>query len=192
MKDLIVFLAPGFEEIEALTVVDFLRRAGAKVTVAAIGEDLIISSSHGVKLQADDFLARLDPNDYRAAYIPGGLPGATNLAADHNVLAWVRQFHAEQKLLAAICAGPIVFDSLGLLKQGQFTCYPGFEKNLETEGRIEASVVKDGQLWTAMGPVFAQFLALELVEELCGKEARSELEKGLLYPELKALIKNKA
>ena len=181
MKKLLVFLAEGFEELEALTIVDYFRRAGGEAVLAAVGPELLVRSSHDVKVQADASLRQLDPNDFDAIYIPGGLPGATHLAGDPQVRAWVSQFNSEEKLIAAICAGPAVLDRLNLLKAGQFTCYPGFEDHLETEGRVDEALVKDGHIWTAMGPRYASHLAFAMVEELLGREALRELEEGLLY-----------
>lgn len=180
MKKIVVFLASGFEEIEALTVVDYVRRAGGEAVLAAVEQDKLVTSSHGVTVQADATLRELDPNEFDALYIPGGLPGATNLAGNAQVRAWVTQFNSEKKVITAICAGPVVLDRLNLLEAGKYTCYPGFEANLETPGRIDEPVVKNGHIWTAKGPAFASDLAFAIVEELMGAEKKEELRKALL------------
>ncbi|MDO5738464.1 MAG: DJ-1/PfpI family protein [Eubacteriales bacterium] len=188
MKDLLVILAKGFEEIEALTVVDYLRRAGAEVRIASAEGDLHVESSHGVVIRADAELRQLDPNEFRALYLPGGMPGAANLAGNAKVRAWVTQFNHEKKLIAAICAAPMVLDALGILRENHYTCYPGFEERLKTKGRLDKILVQDGHIWTAMGPALAQYLALELAAELKGMGAREKLRAELLYPELTEVI----
>ncbi len=189
MKDLLIFLADGFEDIEALTVCDYLRRADLNVDLVSITDSKEIVSAHGVKVMADLTFSEIIFEDYKAIYIPGGLPGATNLAEDKRVCESVEMYAQEDKLVAAICAGPIVFDKAKLLKEGKYTCYPGFEKNLETKGRVDEPIVIDENVITAMGPSFAQVLAFKLIEMLKGEEAAQAVKEGTLFTNLVEFIK---
>ena len=125
MKKVIVPLAQGFEEIEALTIVDILRRANVDVTMAAL-ESLHVKGAHGIVVVADALLKEMNANNFDMIALPGGLPGATNLAADPTTQALLKEFDAKGKMIAAICAAPMVLGKLGLLKGKKATCYPSF------------------------------------------------------------------
>ncbi len=189
MKDLLIFLADGFEDIEALTVCDYLRRADLDVDLVSITDKKEVESAHGVKVLADLTFSEIMFDDYKAIYVPGGLPGAINLAEDKRVRESVEMYAQEDKLVAAICAGPIVFDKVKLLKEGKYTCFPGFEKNLETAGRVDEPVVIDGNVITSMGPSFAQVLAFELIELLKGEESAQAIKEATLFTNLVEFIK---
>lgn len=188
MKDLLVFLAEGFEEIEALTIVDVLRRADLKVDTVSISDRLEVKGAHDVKIFADKVFDEINIEDYRAMYIPGGQPGATNLKNDKRVLECANVFNDEERKVIAICAGPQVLDAAGLLKDEKFTCYPGVEERLKVKDPQNAAIVEENNIMTAMGPALAILLGVKLVETLASKEKAEEVAEGLLLPELKKFI----
>lgn len=192
MKDLLIFLADGFEEIEALTVYDYLKRADLDVELVSIMTDRHkVYGTHGLEIIADKHISEINMKEYKGIYIPGGLPGATNLAKDHRVVEMANIFsEREGRFVAAICAGPIVFDKAGILKDGKFTCYPGFERNLEVKDPKDLPVVQDENSFTAMGPSFAQILAFEIIKYLKGDEISEEIKKEVLFDKLVEFIKD--
>lgn len=178
-KKVIVPLAEGFEEIEALTMVDILRRANVEVVMAAVSS-LHVKGAHGIIVVADALLKELDGNDYDMIALPGGLPGATNLAADETTQNLLKSFDAKNKAIAAICAAPYALKTAGVLKNS-YTCYPGFQPKIGGEGyNAIDKVVKDGNITTSQGPSTAMLFALSLVEQLCSVEIASALKKDLL------------
>ena len=188
MKDLLVFLADGFEEVEALTIVDALRRADLKVETVSITDRKEVRGTHDVRVLADKTFDEINIEDYRAMYIPGGQPGASNLMRDKKVLECANLFNDDEKFIAAICAGPQVLDAANLLKNGKFTCYPGVEDRLKAENPQDAAVVVENNIITAMGPALAILLGVKLVEILGSKEKAEEVYEGLLIPKLKEFI----
>lgn len=178
-KKVIVPLAEGFEEIEALSIVDILRRANVDVTMAAL-ESLHVKGAHGVVVVADALLTEVDTTSFDMIVLPGGLPGATNLAVDINVQTLLRSFDAEKKAIAAICAAPYALYKAGVLKK-RYTCYPGFQGNIVQEGYTDdATVVIDENITTSKGPSTAMAFALSLVEQLCSKAVAEGLAHDLL------------
>ena len=188
MKDLLVFLAEGFEEIEALTIVDVLRRADLKVDTVSIKDRLEVKGAHGVTVLADKTFDEINIEDYKAMYIPGGQPGATNLMNDKKVLEFANVFNDEERKVIAICAGPQVLDAAGLLKDGKFTCSPGVENRLKVKDPQDSAIVVEDNIITAMGPALAILLGVKLVEILVSKEKAEEVAEGLLLPQLKKFI----
>lgn len=188
MKDLLVFLADGFEEIEALTVVDVIRRAGLLVETVSVTDRNEVRGAHDVKVLADKTFNEINIEDYRAMYIPGGQPGATNLMKDKKVLECVNLFNDDEKKIVTICAGPQVLDAAGVLKDGKFTCYPGVENRLKVNNPLDEAVVIEDNIITAMGPALAILLGVKLVEVLISKEKAEEVADGLLLPKLKKFI----
>ena len=179
MPRVCVLLASGFEEIEAITVIDVLRRAEVEVVTAAVGPSPV-RGSHRVMVQADKSLAEAAKEDWDMVVLPGGLPGATNLRDDPGVQDLIlRQAKAGRKL-AAICAAPIVLGRAGLLKGRKATSYPGFQEQLLGVLYQESAVVCDGNITTSRGPGTAMAFALQLVTDLKGKEAADNLRKGML------------
>lgn len=181
--NVIVFLAPGFEEVEALTVVDYLRRVKPiQIEMVAVGDSLQVLGSHHIEVKADkqiDDLVNLDA--YQAVVIPGGMPGAANLRDDQRVIKIVREMNAAGKLVAAICAGPIVLEKAKIIDGKKVTSYPGFEKDLPNSSYQEIAVVKDGNIITSRGPGKAVDFALELVTVLVGAKEAETLRKNILY-----------
>lgn len=178
-ETILVPLAPGFEEIEAVTVIDVLRRAELDVFVAGLAPGPV-TGSHGITLATDGELGAVDPASLAMMVLPGGLPGATNLMEDERVLALLTELAGSQRSIAAICAAPIVLGRAGLLEGLEATCYPGFEDRLGGASAVQRRVVRSGRVVTSRGPGTALEFALELVAELAGRERAEELERAML------------
>lgn len=176
----LVLLAQGFEEIEAITIVDILRRAGVDLVTVGVG-GLEITGAHGVKVQADLGLDDA-PRDGDAVILPGGMPGSENLTAPA-VGDLVKAYAGAGKIVASICAAPaLALSPTGVIDDKKVTCYPGFEKSFpETAIRSEDAVVEDGQVITSRGPGTAHRFALRLVERLVGAGTAAELRTGMLW-----------
>jgi 4-methyl-5(b-hydroxyethyl)-thiazole monophosphate biosynthesis len=173
----LVPLAEGFEEIEAVTIVDVLRRASIEVVTAALARNPV-RGSHGIAVSAD---ARLDDvlgEEFDAVVLPGGMPGSRTLRDDERVLRIVRGLHARNKLVAAVCAAPIVLEAAGVLSGKRATSYPGNE--LPSARYVEERVVVDGELVTSRGPGTALEFALALVEKLAGPDVSKRLASGMI------------
>lgn len=180
----LVFLADGFEEVEALTVVDYLRRMDIKVDTVSISGDKEVKGAHNIIVIADKLLEEVDELDqYKAVIIPGGMPGATNLRDNEDVIDTVKNMYDKDQLVAAICAGPIVLERAGIIKDKKITSYPGFESDLEGAIYKEQSVVMDGNIITSRGPYFAVEFAIEIVEYLLGADKAEQLKDNILYEE---------
>jgi len=192
-KNVLVFLAEGFEEVEAVTPIDYLRRVGIEVTVAAVNEGPTVKGARGIRVTADaslDDLAgkgKLKPVSWDAVVVPGGLPGADNLAASKRVGDFLKGMNEAGKVIAAICAAPArVLAPLGLLAGKKFTCYPGEEKNISSShlagaGWKEDRVIVDGNLVTSCGAGTAGVFAAAIIGELLGaEEAQKIADKVLL------------
>lgn len=175
-----VFLADGFEEIEALTPVDLLRRAGVAVTTLGVGGKREIRGAHGITVTADAPDTDFADDAPTMVVLPGGMPGATNLDASPVVAAALAETAAAGGFLCAICAAPMVLGHRGYLAGKKATCYPGFERELIGATPKKAPVVRDGNVITGAGMGVAAEFALELVAALCGKEKAAMLEKGIL------------
>ena len=180
MKKAVVFLANGFEEIEALSIIDILRRGGVGVTTLSISNNYIAVGAHKVKVEADELFDDFIFDGIDMLVLPGGMPGASNLNEHQGVRRIVMDFAAEGKEIAAICAAPMVFGELGLLQGKNATCYPSFEPTLKGANVTSENVVVDGNITTGKGPGFAFDFALALVEKLMGEEVRKEVEAGML------------
>lgn len=173
-----VFLAEGFEEMEALAPIDLLRRVGVEVTTVGVGGKLI-KGAHGVGFTADSDGEGLDFSDADCVVLPGGMPGTTNLDASPIVEACLMKAEEKDALIAAICAAPSVLGHKGLLKGKKATCFPGFEEELLGALHTGAPVEKDGNIITARGAGVALDFALALVAELKGETAAKELRESL-------------
>ena len=180
MKTIFVFLAEGFEEIEALTPVDILRRAGLPVQTVSIMDEQVVTGAHGVPVLADKMFAEIHPENAEMILLPGGLPGATNLDAHEGLGQMIMDFAKEEKPLAAICAAPLVFGNRGLLEGKKATCYPGFETYLQGAEYTAALVEKDGNFITGKGPGAALEFAFAIVEKYCGLDMVQQLKQGMM------------
>ena len=181
MRRVLVPLAEGFEELEAVTIVDILRRAGVEVVVASLGESPV-TGSHGIRLAADTPLAALAEQDFDMIALPGGMPGADHLKKDPRVAAIARRLHGKGRPVAAICAAPMVLAEAGLLDGRRATSFPGFLDGAARTTVTADAVVVDGGVITSRGPGTALDFALQLVETLEGREARAAIESRLERP----------
>lgn len=179
MKKVILFFADGTEEIEALTAVDLLRRAGAHVTVAGVG-GVERTGSHGIRVITDAAAETLDGADYDMAVVPGGMLGTKHLDASPAVDSVLAAVHKKGGFLCAICAAPMVLGRRGYLKGKQAVCYPGFESYLTGAALSEKKVCRDGNVITGAGAGVALDFALALVEALFGVEKAEELRRSVL------------
>jgi len=177
----LVPLAQGCEELEAVTIIDILVRGGVKVVTASLDENRVITASRGVQLVAQTQLASLIDDAFDMIVLPGGLPGADYLQKDLRVIAMLQKTASEGGVVAAICAAPQVLVSAGLLNGKQATSYPGVIDVKPAIGMqyIEQGVVEDGQVITSKGPGTAMDFALTLLERLQGKLKRTEVEQAL-------------
>ncbi|MGV8962147.1 MAG: DJ-1 family glyoxalase III [Candidatus Saccharimonadaceae bacterium] len=179
MKKVIVILADGFEEIEAVSIIDVLRRAEISVTAVSLGKDKTVKGAHNIVIEANEIFENVEFSTYDMIVLPGGMPGAKNLNEHEGVKSQLKTF-AEDKLVGAICAAPMVLGGLGLLKGKRATCYPGFEPELIEATTTGEPVTIDGNIITGKGPNFAIQFSLQLVETLLGKAARDEVSNALL------------
>lgn len=180
---ILVFLAEGFEEVEALTVVDYTRRMGIEADMVSVEGNKEVAGAHGIKVLADLAMDDVALENYEGLVIPGGLPGAANLRDNARVVDLVKDMNERGKLLAAICAGPIVLARAGIIENKKITSYPGFEKDLQSGQYENSPAVLDGNMITARGPYYAVDFALEIVRYLLGEEKAEELKKNILYKE---------
>ncbi len=176
-----LFLADGFEEIEALTVLDVLRRAGVEVkSVGVTGK--IANGSHKIPVTCDITEEELDLNsDFDMIILPGGLPGAHNLNDSKIVDALIQRAVQQSKFICAICAAPYVLGIRGVLNGKRATCYPGFEDKLLGATVVDAGVVRDDKIITGRAMGSAIDFALEIAEALCGKETKDKLRASIIY-----------
>ena len=180
-----VFLAEGFEETEAIFPADIMRRAGLDVILVSCGAELAVKGAHGITILGDVLLDEVSSAPLPdAVVLPGGMPGAVNLAQSKGVSSLVLAMNDAKKIIAAICASPAVaFGSFGVLKGKSYTCYPGMEKEVppQNDGNWKADrVVVDGNLVTSRGPGTAGEFGFALVDVLLGSGASAQLKKGML------------
>jgi 4-methyl-5(b-hydroxyethyl)-thiazole monophosphate biosynthesis len=174
-----LLLANGFEEVEAVTPADFLRRANLDVRLLGIG-GLQIEGAHGIRVAADQRIEDFN-EEPEAIVLPGGMPGAENIASSEEALKLVRKTFEKGRLVAAICAAPAVaLQKSGILEGKRVTCFPGFETRLRGCRFVEDRVVVDGNLVTSRGAGTAAEFAIKIVEILAGEEAAKELHERTL------------
>nr|KAB2829375.1 MAG: DJ-1/PfpI family protein [Paludibacter sp.]MCE1154751.1 DJ-1/PfpI family protein [Bacteroidales bacterium]OJX92095.1 MAG: DJ-1 family protein [Paludibacter sp. 47-17] len=176
-----LFLANGFEEIEAIAPIDVFRRAELKVTTVSVTGDQLVEGAHGVTVAADCLFEELGFEGDFVLFLPGGMPGTLNLDAHEGLKALIRQQSERGQKIAAICAAPSILGKMGILKGKEVICYPGFESYLQGAAVASEDVVKSGSLFTAKGPGVAIDFALKLVEELKGEEVAARVASGMIY-----------
>lgn len=176
-KKIAVHLAEGFEEIEAISIIDVLRRADLEVIVTSVTGNLEVTGAHQLKVLADKLFEEVNYSDVSMIVLPGGMPGAANLDAHEGLRAQIVKFNDANKPLAAICAAPLVYGNLGVLKGKQVVCYPGFEKFMKGADVLNSPVAESGNVITGRGPAAAIQFALKLVEKLVSAE-KAELIAG--------------
>ena len=180
------FLATGFEEVEALGPIDVCRRAGLNVKTVSVTGEKTVTGAHGVGIVADSLFEENDFSDATMLFLPGGMPGSTNLDAHEGLRSLILEHAKADKPLAAICAAPMVYGKLGLTKGKKATCYPGFETYLEGADYTAALVERDGMLFTGCGPAAALALGYEIVSFFCGQDTAEQLRQGMRYTLLQA------
>ena len=183
MSDIVVLvpLAEGFEEIEAVTIIDVLRRAEIKVLVASLDETMLVKGTHNINIEADLEIKNIDVETLDMIVLPGGWDGTYALADDENVQRVLKEMDAKGKNIGALCAAPFALNRAGVLKQN-FTCYPSVEEKIREEGYQgdKFMVVEDANVMTSRGPATALCFALAIVKKLKGKEMHEMLREGLL------------
>jgi len=179
MPTALIPLAEDFEEIEAVTIIDVLRRAGIEVTVAALNNELVIGS-HRIPILADCLLTEVRHHSYDLIALHGG-PGTKNLKASPLVLEMISKQAAQGKLVAAICAAPVVLATAGLLKEQRATAYPTVKEELPVKEYLDVDVVVDGNIITGRSPASALPFALKLVELLLGADTATATAKAMIY-----------
>lgn len=180
-----VFLATGFEDIEALAPVDIIRRAGLDVQTVSVTGERIVVSAHGVGISSDILLQDADFGSAAMLVLPGGMPGATNLDACKPLTQGIKRHFEAGGPIAAICAAPLVFGRLGLLEGRRATCYPGFDTELKGAEYTAALVEQDGNVITGKGPAAAFEFGYAIVDYFLGEGASLPLRDGMMYSELK-------
>jgi protein deglycase len=174
-EKILVPLAEGFEEVEAIAIVDVLRRAELEVVTAGLGGRKV-TGSHGITVEADLPLAELDLAPFTAIVLPGGMPGTRNLVAEPRILELVRRLHGEGRTTAAICAAPLVLEAAGVLEGVAITCHPAVREELSARQPLSGErIVESGSVVTSQGPGTALEFAVALVERLVGAQKASEL-----------------
>lgn len=181
MKKIAIFFAEGFEEIEALTVVDLCRRAGIDTTMVSVTEKDMVTGSHQIAVKMDAMFEKVEFADLDMLVLPGGMPGTKNLEAHAALMEQVDAFYEAGKLVAAICAAPSIFGHRGYLKGKNACCYPGFEVALEGAEVISDSVAASDNVITSRGMGCAIDFSLKIIEVLCGAEKAEELAKAIIY-----------
>jgi 4-methyl-5(b-hydroxyethyl)-thiazole monophosphate biosynthesis len=174
-----IFLADGFEEIEAITPIDILRRAGIETVTVSISENLRVVGAHHIAVEADCLFSQCDFANADALILPGGLPGTTNLGAHQLLLDLLKRHHVAEKLTAAICAAPSILGKLNLLDGKEAICYPSFEKALHGATISGSKVVRSGNIITAKAAGVATEFALEVVATLKGTEEAQKIAQAI-------------
>lgn len=186
MSQIAVLLPNGYEEMEAIAVVDLLRRAGETVDLISITGSLETQGDHGIRIQADALIEAVKPSDYDMLVTPGGLPGTRQLQRHAQTRDWLLHFAEQNKWIAMICASPMVLKSAGLSQNYTGVCYPGCEDQVGYAADRTELVFQDRNLITSRGPATALPFALKLVEVLQGTQAKTSLEQDLLWDRVKA------
>ncbi len=182
--EVIVCLADGFEEIEAVTVIDVLRRAAIKVITVSINGTYEVAGAHAVIVKADRLFEMADFGSADMIVLPGGMPGAVNLNNHAGLREKIGEFNRSGKWLGAICAAPLVLGELGILEGREVTCYPGFEKYCRNAHLHSGTVVTDRNIITGKGAGVAMQFALVLVEMLKGKEISRRVAEKMFFRDI--------
>lgn len=177
----LVLLANGFEEVEGITQIDFLRRGGVEVVSASIHDSKKITGAHDIHIGADETLSNVNPDEFDIVVLPGGYGGMMNFKNSEAVAGLLKKFVSENKWIAAICASPSVFGVLGLAEGKKCTCYPGFEEEMKGADCTGENVVVDGKMITSKGPGTSIDFALKMIEILVSKEKADEVAEAAQY-----------
>jgi 4-methyl-5(b-hydroxyethyl)-thiazole monophosphate biosynthesis len=180
MPKILVLLAEGFEEIEALLPVDFWRRLGFEVHTASINNQPEIKGAHGITVKADRKLVEMD-EEYDALFLPGGMPGSANLRDDKSVITLIQRFHNTKKLVSAICAAPIALDKAGILKSKKHTAHPSVKDTFICSTYTGTRVERDENIITGKGPGAAAEFAREVARYLGAVYEAYKLYSDMLF-----------
>lgn len=179
MSKIVVPISNGFEEIEAISIIDICRRANIKVVIAAL-ENIQTIGAHNIKIEADIMIEEIKENDFDMIVLPGGLPNAFTLADNTHVQSLLKQFKDKDKNIAAICAAPYALHKADVLNKN-YTCYPSFEEKIRLDGyQNKKDFIIDGKVITSRGPATAMSFALEIVKLLKGQEIYEEIKEAVL------------
>ena len=181
MSKVLIFMAEGHEEIEALTVVDLLRRAGIEIEMVSITGNKRVPGSHGIMTVCDKMIENVNFESADMIVLPGGMPGTLNLGLCEQLMDQVYGFNASGKGLAAICAAPTVLGKAGLLKGKKATCYPGMENDLLEANVSTDEVCHDGNIITSRGLGTAIPFALEIIKTFQGEDAANKIANSIVY-----------
>ena len=181
MSQVCIFFAPGLEEIEGLTVVDLMRRAGISIQIVSITDSLDVVGAHNISIKADSLLSETDFSDTDMLVLPGGGPGTCNLEACEPLKALLKDFYSHDKYVAAICAAPMILGHLGFLKDRNAACYPGFEKELIGAMPVTLPAVVDGHVITSRGLGTAIEFACTLISLLKDEAAADDIKNEIIY-----------
>jgi 4-methyl-5(b-hydroxyethyl)-thiazole monophosphate biosynthesis len=185
MKKVYMFLAEGFEDVEALIPLDVLRRGGVDVKTVSVGDGYVVTSAHGVNIEADLMFLEVKPGEADLLMLPGGMPGASNLYAHEELREVLLKQNEKGKKISAICAAPaVVLGQLGLLEGKKATCYPGFEHLLKGADYTGDLMTVDGNITTAEGPAAAFPYAYELLSQLVDQQTADQVAEGMRYKHL--------
>ncbi len=181
-KRILEILADGFEETEAIVPADFLRRLGCELVIAGMTSQKV-KSSHSIVVEADTLLSSVNPSDFDALFLPGGMPGSKNLRENEKVLETVRKMYGEGKIISAICAAPTALGRAGILDGKRITCYPGSEQMIENVVYTAAMSERDGNIVTGKGPGASFAFAYELASAL-GMKAEADKLISVMFVRL--------
>ena len=181
MKKAAIFFAEGFEEVEGLTQVDLLRRAGIDAQMISITDEKEVAGSHGIKIICDKTINEFNEEEFDAIILPGGMPGTLNLGNCQKLCDSILKFNEEGKILGAICAAPSVFGTLGILKGKKACCYPGFEEKLLGADVSFENVETSGSIITSRGVGTAIDFALALITALVSDKKANEVKESIIY-----------
>ncbi len=183
MGEVVIILAEGFEELEAVAIIDVLRRAGIGIVSAGLQEGPV-SSARKIKIIPDTVIDKVTSDDFDMIVLPGGIPGADNLNADKRVMDLIKDFNNKGKITGAICAAPYVLANAGILDGKHATAYPSFKDRLGSAIYEEKVVVQDGNVMTSRGPGTAICFALAIVEKFAGKEKADQVKEAMLVQQV--------
>lgn len=181
MSKVYIFLAEGYEEIEALTVVDLLRRAEIDIQMVSVTGKKLVTGAHGISVEADVLYEMIEPEEADMLVLPGGMPGTKNLMFQNDLIWRLKRFYEAGKPVAAICAAPMILGENGMLEGRKAVCYPGFEGNLKGATIAEAEAVTDGNVITSRGLGTAIEFAGEIITYLISKEKAQEIKDSVIY-----------
>lgn len=189
MKNVVLFLSNGVEEIEAIAIVDILRRANIKCDMCSNGEIKIIGA-HNIAFDADLTIKEINAEDYDCLVLSGGMGNVISLKEDPRVIEIVKSFDKQNKIIAAICAAPIILNKADVIKGRKITSYPSVKDQLIGCDYQEDIVVEDNNFITSRGPATAMEFALKIAERLAGKDVTDKLREGMLFNLVEKAIKN--